>query len=367
MLRKVTWPTFKITCILFLLLSFPLRAFAVNEECYIEANSAGSYTVTIEPNTVTIPLAKYDTPSEIPYVLVYDFPIVLRGTGIGCKAMTPNDLSVHFTNTSDVALQTGYTTGVGDALFKTTVDGITYSAQLLCRGCNNGSDVSLQLLPNGADNVVNGNGDWTWADSDTHWSIRFRLFQTPDFKPKNGVTSGQAIPGKLATWHLGPSGQPTIDFYVSAGSLNFNVSQPTCAGLSVEAKTAYGNQIDLGSSYVSELQGALTPEVPFDLRGDYCGAEKITVKMTAATRSANASLIGKSAGSAEGVGVRIVSTANSNNTLMQPDGSNAIAFDYTDWWGDIRRFPFTAQLVTDGKTIKPGTFTGTATFTFDYE
>lgn len=367
MLRKVIWPAIKITCILFLLLSFPLRAFAVTEECYIENSSAGSYTVTIEPNTVTIPLRRVDSPSEVQGAPAYDFPIVLRGNGIGCKAQSPNDLSVHFINTSDVALQTGYTVSTGSALFKTTVDGITYSAELICWGCNNGSDVALDLLSNGTDNVVNGSGDWTWANSDTHWAIRFRLTQTPDFKPKNGVTSGQAIPGKLATWRLGPQNQPTIDFYVSAGSLNFNVSQPTCASLSVGGNTAYGNQVDLGSSYVSELQGALTPEVPFNLRGDYCGAEKITVKMTAAKRSANASLIGKSAGSAEGVGVRIVSTANSNNTLMQPDGSNAIAFDYTDWWGDIRLFPFTAQLVTDGKTIKPGTFTGTATFTFDYE
>ncbi|EEE2001261.1 fimbrial protein [Salmonella enterica subsp. enterica serovar Kotte] len=366
MLRKA-FPPLIIIYSLLVLGFLPCPVFSASTDCYIQRNAAGNYNVTIEPVNVVIPLAKYDTPSEVQYVNTYDFSISLRGDKIGCKMQSGGDTSVHFINTSDAALQTNYTAGTGGALMKTTVAGITYSAELFCDSCG-GTSVALNLLPNGADNASDTSTiDYPWEYTDDKWKLRFRIFQTPDFKPTNGVSSGQSIAGKLATWRLGHSGQPEVNFFVTADSLHFDVSQPTCGMLSVTGDAASGNQVALGNYYVSELQKGLSREVPFTLRGDYCGAEKITVKMTAATRSSDASLIGKSSGSAEGVGVKIVSTADNSNTLVKPDGSNAIVFNYADWWGNIREFPFTAQLVADGAPINTGTFTGNATFTFSYE
>ena len=64
--------------------------------------------------------------------------------------------------------------------------------------------------------------------------------------------------------------------------------------------------------------------------------------------SLNKKLIGKSSGSATGVGVKVYSTANNSEVQLNADNSNEIIFNYANWSNNLLYFPFTAQLVKDG-------------------
>lgn len=355
-------------CFLFVLICTTANAFAGMYECYIEAPAQGDYTMTISPNRLNIPLTGVDSPTEISTVVIPDVPVVLRGD-IGCKVtgQAYADDSVHLTNTSDAAIQTSAMTNEGSALFATSIEGIVYSMELFCSGCTD-STVLKVPSPYGAESVIpisNMPGKWEYTDS--NWRLRFRLYQTASFRPQNGVTNGHAIPGQIATWRIGNQSQPEVNFRVDVNSLDFTVSPPTCLTTALVGENTKGNQVLLGDSYAYDIHQGVTPEVPFIIRGENCGASRIDIKLRATTASPNTELIGKSAGTAEGVGVRVVSTANNSTLPLKPDASNAATFTYSEWWNPQLDFPFTAQLIADGQTVKPGSFTGNGTFNFSYE
>ena len=182
---------------------------------------------------------------------------------------------------------------------------------------------------------------------------------------------GYVITGKIASWYIGINTQPWINFYVDADTFKFTVDQPTCSTIALDStsQNISGNKINLGDYYVSQVKQEITQVVPFTIRGDYCYASKITVKLKATTEAPNKKLIGKSSGSATGVGVKVYSTANNSEVQLNADNSNEIIFNYANWSNNLLYFPFTAQLVKDGSngTISPGDFTGNATFSFSYE
>lgn len=157
----------------------------------------------------------------------------------------------------------------------------------------------------------------------------------------------------LVSWYQHPT---TDKFFVNAETFNFTVDQPTCATIALDStnQNISGNKINLGDHYVSRVKQDVSRVVPFSIRGDYCYANKITVKLKATTAAPNKKLIGKSSGSATGVGVKIYSTTN--NVQLYADNSNEIIFNYANWSNHILYFPFTAQLVKDGGngTISPG-------------
>lgn len=161
---------------------------------------------------------------------------------------------------------------------------------------------------------------------------------------------------KNCLWYLGINTQHWINFFVNTETFNFTVDQPTCATIALDStnQNISGNKINLGDHYVSCVKQDVSRVVPFSIRGDYCYANKITVKLKATTAAPNKKLIGKSSGSATGVGVKIYSTTN--NVQLYADNSNEIIFNYANWSNHILYFPFTAQLVKDGGngTISPG-------------
>lgn len=338
-------------------------------ECYIESSSAGSYTIFINTPPYSVATQQVTTPYEISDAAT-DVPIVLRGDGIACKALPNGDESIHFLNTADANLISTYTSARGSTLLKTTVPGIAYTVELICDTCP--EVVDLRIPPAGDDNFTpNSDIWWVWGETDEKWKLRFRFFYTPEFKPKNGVTSGTLLPGKIASWYIGINTQPWINFYVDADTFKFTVDQPTCSTIALDStsQNISGNKINLGDYYVSQVKQEITQVVPFTIRGDYCYASKITVKLKATTEAPNKKLIGKSSGSATGVGVKVYSTANNSEVQLNADNSNEIIFNYANWSNNLLYFPFTAQLVKDGSngTISPGDFTGNATFSFSYE
>lgn len=344
-------------------------------ECYIESSAAGMYVMDISSTPYTV-VTRQVTAVEEMSDAVWDVPIVLRGRAIGCKAVSSGDESVHFINSARASLQTGYTAANGAALFKTTVPCIVYSVELLCTTCGRIEDphinLDLKLLPAGVDNYIPNPDEWyLWEDTDTKWSLRFRLFYTPEFKPTNGVSVGKIDPGEIATWRIGHTGQPTIQFAMQYESLTFYVDQPTCTILALDPSkgNVSGNEIQLGNNYVSEVNTGIAREVPFFIRGDYCYANKVTVKLLAANKPSNNTLIGKSSGSATGVAVKVHSTYNDSKVLLKADGSNTVEYNFADWSNNLLSFPFTAQLVPDGSgnAVGVGTFSGNATFSFTYE
>ncbi|TGC20551.1 fimbrial protein [Escherichia sp. E2562] len=376
MQRNNNNPLLQLCHAILLFLIFSGYVFAdTGAECYIENGSNGDYTMDISPSIYHVVTKQVTSVSEMADG-VWDVPIVLRGGGIGCKAVSAGDESVHFIDVADATLQTGYVNEVGAALLKTTVQGIAYSVELLCTNCGQREkpniNLDLRLLPSGEDNFTpNPDVWWVWADTDYNWSLRFRLYYTPEFKPQEGVSSGKIMPGPIALWRIGPSFQPTIRFLMQSDSLNFTVEEPTCTTIALDPTKGNikGNEVSLGDSYISEINEGITREVPFSIRGDFCYANKITVKLNAKNAAPDKKLIGKSSGSATGVGVKIYSTANDNKLQLNADGSNAVVLNYTNWSNNLLYFPFTAQLVKDGGSgvVDVGDFTGKATFSFSYE
>ncbi len=364
---KINGLLLHLCCVLIFLIWATSNAFAGMYDCYIDPAAGGDYTMTMSSNRLNIPLTGVDSPTEISTVVIPDVPIILRGD-IGCKVLSGGDESVHLTNTSDAAIQTSAVTNEGSALFATSIEGIVYSMELFCSGCID-STVLRVLSPYGAGSFIpNSNIRFEWEDTDSNWRLRFRLYQTASFRPQNGVTNGHAIPGQIATWQIG-SGEHSakVNFRVDVNSLDFTVSPPTCLTTALVGENTKGNQVLLGDYYVYDIHQGVTPEVPFIIRGENCGASRIDIKLRATTASPNTELVGKSAGTAEGVGIRVVSTANNNNLPLKPDASNAATFTYSEWWNPQLDFPFTAQLIADGQTVRPGSFTGNATFNFSYE
>ena len=77
--------------------------------------------------------------------------------------------------------------------------------------------------------------------------------------------------------------------YVDADTFKFTVDQPTCSTIALDStsQNISGNKINLGDYYVSRVKQEITQVVPFTIRGDYCYASKITVKLKATTEAPN--------------------------------------------------------------------------------
>lgn len=355
-------------CIAFLLfIATTCTAFANSyQECYIERDSEGDYMMVIPTGTYSVPTRLNSTVTELADA-TWDVPIVLRGKGIGCKDIPYGNATVHFLNAASSDDMSGYTTENGSVLLKTTVPGVVYTLELLCIDCPIALD--LKLPPYGEDSFILDDKDW--ANTDSKGQLRFRFFTTPEFKPQNGVTSGTLRPGRMASWYIGINDQPWVHFDVDANTFNFTVEQPTCTTIALDSvnPNVSGTEIKLGDYYISQVEQNITKKVPFSIRGDYCYANKITVKLDAANDAPDRKLIGKSSGSATGVGVKVYSTVNNSEVQLNADGSNSVIFNYANWSNNLIYFPFSAQLVKDGGngTISPGDFTGNATFSFSYE
>ncbi|MCV5289741.1 type 1 fimbrial protein, partial [Escherichia coli] len=87
-------------------------------------------------------------------------------------------------------------------------------------------------------------------------------------------------------------------------------------------------------------KNGLTREVPFSIRGEYCYASKITVKLTAANAATDKNLVGKTTGSATGVAVKVNSTYNDSKVLLKPDGVASIDYNFPVWSNNLLSFPF---------------------------
>ncbi|EHN3560190.1 type 1 fimbrial protein [Escherichia coli] len=109
--------------------------------------------------------------------------------------------------------------------------------------------------------------------------------------------------------------------------------------------------------------------MPFSIRAEYCYASKITVKLKAANKPSDATLVGQTTGSASGVAVKVNSTYDNSKVLLKADGSNTVDYNFAVWSNNLLLLPFTAQLVPDGSgaAVGVGTFSGNATFSFTYE
>ncbi|TGC04432.1 fimbrial protein [Escherichia sp. E2661] len=355
-----------------ILLFFTTSWYALANECYIEDSAKGRYDMVINPTDFNIQTQMVTAPEEISFA-TSDSHIDLRGDKIGCKSLGSDTSSVHFINTADADLLSTYTNNRGGALLKTTVPGIVYSVELICMSCGAAEELDLYLpaQSNGDNHTDNSSVRWAYEYSDDSWYLRFRFFWTPEFKPQNGVSEGFAMPGQIASWYIGNNHQPWINFFVDKNSVHFYVDEPTCAtiALAQDQGNVSGNQVTLGNSYVSEVKNGLTREIPFSIRAEYCYASKITVKLKAANKPSDTTLVGKTTGSASGVAVKVHSTYDNSKKLLKADGSNAVDYNFAIWLNNLLLLPFTAQLVPDGSgtAVGVGTFSGNATFSFTYE
>ncbi len=360
-----------IRTLLLLLGLFILRPALADQSCFINTSAEGTYIVGDSPQLVLNP-TKVTTPTELG--ASYTFIIQFRGTNpVGCKSAEPWDNSVHFINAAGASLDSKYTTPEGNALIKTSVPGIDYSLELICStsdGCGSGSahpNLSLFLKgSDGTDNVFPSSSDgFPWESSDTQWRLKMVLWVTPDFKPQEGVPTGGSLNGTLARFQIGPSSQPIITFVSIASTLTFTVPASSCSLGVAQGDSVTNNNVALGDYFASEVRQDQTQVYPFSLTLENCYTPKLSVKMTSAYISPDSALLGKSSGSAAGVGVNVINT--DKNINMKPDGSTSAVYDRTNDWSSQESLNFSAQLKRDGQTIKAGDFNAAATFMLNYE
>lgn len=357
--------------ILGLLALLLLRPALADQSCYINSGSAGTYTVGNSPLLVLHP-TRVSAPTDLG--ASYTFVIQFRGSNpVGCKAQSPWDNAVHFINAAGANLDSKYTTSDGNALLKTTVPGIDYSLELICStsdGCGNGGDhANLSLFlkgSDGTDNVFpsNSNG-FPWESADSQWRLKMVMWATPDFEPQNGVPDGGTLSGTMARFQIGTSNQPVITFTSVTPTISFTVPTSSCSLGVAQGDSVTNNNVALGDYYASEVKQDQTRTIPFSLTLENCYTPKLSIKMTSAFIASNTALLGKSSGSADGVGVNIINT--DKNVNMRPDGSTSAVYDRASDWSNLESLNFSAQLKKDEETIKAGDFNAAATFMLSYE
>ncbi|MEG1209893.1 MAG: fimbrial protein [Leclercia sp.] len=350
---------------------FILRPALADQSCYINTEAEGGYVVGDSPQMVLNP-TKVSTPTSLG--ASYTFVITFRGINpIGCKVWEPFDNSVHFINAAGSQLDTKYTTSDGNALIKTDVPGIDYSLELICstsNGCGSSSDhgnLSLFLKGSeGTDNVFpSDSSGFPWESADLQWRLRMVMWVTPDFVPQKGVPTGASLSGTLARFQIGASTQPIITFSSVNSTLSFSVPASSCALGMAQGDSVSNNNVALGDYYASDIPADNTRVIPFSLTLENCYTPKLSVKMISSYISPDTTLLGKSSGSATGVGVSIINT--DKNVNMKPDGSTSAVYNRTSDWSNQESLSFSAQLKKDGQTIKAGDFNAAATFLLDYE
>ncbi|WP_164989103.1 fimbrial protein [Enterobacter ludwigii] len=350
-----------------LLSLFIIKPTLADQSCYINSSAAGIYTVPNDPITRNLNASIYDGPvSQVEGTTgTYDYTIPFRGSNpIGCKSASPWDNSVHVITDSSL-LDTKYVGPSGQALFKTSVPGIVYSATLWCAeqsGCGSNHDNVQLLYPAGGgnENVYPSQSGFTWESADTGWSLRLDYFRTPDFHPEKGVSTGHSIAGTIGQFRIGPAGQPVITFTVTDSTLNFYIPDLTC---SIQLQGG-SNNVSLGDYFVSDIKKNSTQAVPFSFSTQNCYATRLTVKMVSGYPSSVSGLLAKSAGSASGVAVKIMNT--DHDVQMKPDGSVSVS-DIRNQWGANTSYNYSAQVVPDGSAVKSGDFKTAATFSITYE
>lgn len=351
-----------------LLLTRPALA---DMSCYINEDAAGAYAVGNSPLMVLEP-GKVTTPTRLN--ATYTFVIPFRGGNpLGCKTLEPWDNAVHFITDAGASLDTRYTTPEGYALIKTTIPGIDFTLELTCYtadGCGNSGDhpdLSLFLKGgNGSEDVFPSiSSGYPWESADAQWRLKMTMWVTPDFRPQKGVPNGFSLNGTLARFQIGGTTQPVITFVASSSTLNFTVPASSCALGVAQGSNVSNNNVALGDYFLSDVKQEMTREIPFSLTLENCYTAKLLVKMTTAYLSADNELLGKSSGSASGMGVKVTNT--DKNLSMMPDGSNSAVYDRSNDWSAQENLNFSAQLKKDGQTLKAGDFNAAATFTLDYE
>jgi len=339
-----------------------------DQSCYINSSAAGAYIIGNDTSNVDlywqITNGDVSRVESTPYA--YDYTIPFRGSNpIGCKSASPWDNSVHVITDASL-LDTKYVGTQGEALYRTSVPGIDYAVELWCStsdGCGSGHDnVMLNFLAGGGtDNVFPSQSGFTWESADANWSLRIRYYRTPDFNPVKGVSTGHSLAGTIGQWRIGPSGQPVITFTVTDSTLTFRVPELTCA---IQLQGSSNNTVSLRDYFVSDIKKNSTQAVPFSFGTQNCYAKKVTFKMISGYPSSVAGLLGKSAGSASGVAVKIMNT--DHNVQMMPDGSVSVS-DIRDIWGADTSYNYSAQVVPDGSAVNSGDFQTAATFSITYE
>jgi P pilus assembly protein, pilin FimA len=351
---------------LFALLSRPVFA---DQSCYIHSTNKGTYTTGSSPllnlttNQVSAP-----TNLGVSYTWLIQF---ITNDPVGCKNWTPYDNTVHFINMAGSNLDQNYSTPEGNALIKTTVKGIDYTVELVCLvsdGCGS-SHPAIDLFikgANGTDNTVpSQSGNPPYTDCDSQWKLKFTLWVTPEFKPQKGLNMGTAIPGDLAEFRIGPTSQASIYFTSTTSTLQFTVPASSCSFGVAQGNTVSGNNVSLGDYWINDVKNGNTPAIPFAITLQNCYTPKLTISMTSPYVSSDKLKLGKSSGSADGVGVKIMNTDQS--VLVIPNSAEPIVYDRSNDWSSLANLNFTAQLLTAGGTLKAGSFNAVATFQMDYE
>lgn len=343
-----------------------------DQSCYIERSAAGDYTIPYTATSnVKDKIVNGAIPSPRDMGISFSYVLPLKGGDpIGCKSESPWNNGVNFT-TSPELISTQYKGTAGEALFKTSVPGIYYSVTLICRtgdGCGtNHSDVVLPLLaPGGYTNSFPSQSGYPWETADHNWLIKINYWQAPDFKPAKGGT-GHSLAGKVGTWRIGSPGQPEINIIITDSTLQFDFPVMTCDIGQLGGSAVSGNNVNLGTYFVSDIKRNSARAVPFTINTQNCNATIASIKMTSKylPPAGVYNLLGKSAGSASGVAVKIMNT--DYNVQMDPGGMVNVPYARSDDWTRITYFNFSAQVLGDGTPVKSGDFKTAATFILSYQ
>lgn len=348
------------------LLSRPVFA---DQSCYINSTNGGTYTTGSSP-LLNLSTKHVTTPTSLGagYTWIIQF---LTNDPIGCEDLTPYDNTIHFINSAGSNLDDNYTTPEGYALLKTTIPGIDYTVELVCLvsdGCGT-SHPAIDLFlkgKNGMDSKFpSQSGNPPYTDADSQWKLKFEMWVTPEFTPQKGINMGNALPGTIADFRIGSPSQATIVFNATASTLTFTVPASSCSFGVAQGNSVSGNNVSLGDYWINDVKNGNTPVVPFAISLENCNTPKLMIKMTSPYVTGNKSMLGKSSGTASGVGLKIRDT--DLNSPMIPNSSTSTDYDRSDDWSSMANLNFSAQLLTTGEPLQAGDFNAIATFQMDYE
>lgn len=254
----------------------------------------------------------------------------------------------------------------GNAIFATNIPGIGFTLRVHTAESDGGTGGYFSTNTTGWKDLTGGQPTENW---DNKWiNTSAQIFIGPEYKGNpDKVTVLTPKAGTIGQMGLGDpndSDNRPWTFIVNESSFQIPIVLPTCDTVMLSNG---GNDVDLGDYYVSDIKNNHIRDIPFAIQVSNCtSVATFTTKLTATNvTGASSDLLGNTLTSAaEGAGVKIV---YDGTTQLIPN-SAASAYALTDSAiPGSKEIGFTAQLVSNGSTVKPGSFKATGVFTLSYD
>lgn len=265
--------------------------------------------------------------------------------------------------------------GQSAQLYPTNVGGIYFAVAL--QTTSGGDVVYIPPYYGDGDTKKLNSMDNTTLDGAT-WKAIIVIFQgdTNQFSGNTGnistLSPSESMDlGSMGLGNSSDSNNQPYYIYVDTSSFQFPIQASTCNAMTMSGGDT-ANTVDFGDLNLSDVENNNLPSRDFSINLSGCSnIYRIEPKVTATTTLTSGSSVLMenqltSSNAASGIGVHLL--IYDEEIVNQPDPS-VWTGEYTKNTADDSSYsiPFTASLEKDGKTVKAGSFSSTATIMFTYQ